>query len=474
MSLPMHSLPVRSVPRPALPGPVLLSLLTSAPGGLEAAERLSTSIGRHVAGSGSQLRFPLQVVPQPSGSDQPWCTQATWGVLIAAGGEDLLAATELLAHTRLANRTAVVAALNAYSDLLNAIAVAWRGLWAGRLIDTAPDPVRGLGHRLAARAQRGSEGSGEDPATSAVTSLLRSAAVSVRSTSDLLATHRDPGGAWRCPESGVLGDRAAVLGAAGELARLVVAQADALMHLKRQVQRAGMGAAQVTRRLGGLGALAADARQVRRVVPPPDPRLSGLGVARPALRPGSPVAALIDRLARVRRIAWELTVARRVPVTTLADIAASALDLQRYAQACGWPGCDRGPWERIRRGLGDLRTVTAPYAALRADVMVVRWLLATALRPEQARPVVQAALGRLPELAGWGAIAFGRAADDLYLTGSALRGHEVSDYPELAMAKLSGRIVLVPCDRVFAIRAAYADAGADSSGGECWSGAQVG
>jgi hypothetical protein len=67
----------------------------------------------------------------------------------------------------------------------------------------------------------------------------------------------------------------------------------------------------------------------------------------------------------------------------------------------------------------------------------------------------------LPELAEWGVRAFDRLTScELYLDGPALRGDEVSDHPDLVRAKLTGRLILAPHDRLVAVRAAYAEAAA--------------
>ena len=47
---------------------------------------------------------------------------------------------------------------------------------------------------------------------------------------------------------------------------------------------------------------------------------------------------------------------------------------------------------------------------------------------------------------------------DLYVLGTALRGDEVSEHPDLVRAKLAGRVVLAPCNRIAAVAAAYAAA----------------
>jgi hypothetical protein len=53
--------------------------------------------------------------------------------------------------------------------------------------------------------------------------------------------------------------------------------------------------------------------------------LAAMGVARPAVRSGDPVVELGDRLARLHRVAWQLTREERVGVCALADLSVAGV-----------------------------------------------------------------------------------------------------------------------------------------------------
>ncbi|MCW2601292.1 MAG: hypothetical protein JWM02_3121 [Frankiales bacterium] len=147
-------------------------------------------------------------------------------------------------------------------------------------------------------------------------------------------------------------------------------------HKDKQTQ--GGSVAVETRRLGGLfGA-----------------PLATLGVARPAVRSSDPVVEVGDRLARLHRMAWQLTGEERVGACTLADLAVAGVVVHDYAsQLLRGDAGSRLPADLgLRRGLArlqegrvawrlvhghvrQLRTTTPALVGLRADVVAVRELL---------------------------------------------------------------------------------------------------
>ncbi|HET8970299.1 MAG TPA: hypothetical protein VFN19_04500, partial [Candidatus Nanopelagicales bacterium] len=161
------------------------------------------------------------------------------------------------------------------------------------------------------------------------------------------------------------------------------------------------------------------------------------------------------RLLRVRLCAWELAEGRPLSAAGLAAIAAVAVELNRIAG----PAASRPlAWLRLRRGLSELHTVWPAPVLIVADLMAIRWLCRhtgqAAVDDE-----VRAALRQLPQLARWGAAAIaGSPRTELYISAHALRGDEVSERPELVRAKLAGRVVRAPYDRVAAVRDSYAEA----------------
>ncbi len=359
-------------------------------------------------------------------------------------------AAQLLGSGRLPSRAAAGEAMAAYAELVAAAGSVWRALWAGPV--APPPPAARLGRCLSTRPPRPAPGA----ASTAVATLWRSAAVSVRSAADLLATHRTPGGRWRSPESTALAGSDLLVAGSGRLAEVLLTVLAAGPDLLEQLGTHGIGAAATRRGLGGLTTLRVAARGCALVAPPLPTELATLGLARPTVARDLSVSALADRMTRVRRTAWELSTSSRVPVTSLAAIAGCAVDLCDYADSRAGRVL---PWRRLRRGLAELRTLTPPAPTLQADTAAVRWLLRSGVPTGTARPVVDAAIDRLPELARWGAAAFSRVPTaDLYVLGTALRGDEVSEHPDLVRAKLAGRVVLAPCNRIAAVAAAYAAA----------------
>lgn len=388
-------------------------------------------------------------------------TAGTWGALLAGAGADARLAVAVLDTGRLASRATMVDALTAVAELLAAVSAGWLTLW--RDAGPATGPAAALGRELAAVHGRTVHGCAvqRHDSRSAPASLLRTAARSVLSSADLVATHRSARGGPRSPEAALLTDDATLLGGSGELARLVLAVAQAGSVVSQHAAAAGVAAAQRRRMLPGLRGAAAAAAACAAGTPPLSPRLAGLGVASPSIRVEPSVAQLADRLQRLRRTAWRLAEVPDAAVVTLADLAVCATELNRFATAAGLPTSCDDTWRALARRLGELRTVAPPSAAVRSDVRAVRWLLRSVLAPEQARETVGGAVARLPELAGWNAATFDAlaGAGRLYLSGSALRGEEVTDHPDLVAIKLSGRAVLAPHDRVCAIADGYRRAG---------------
>lgn len=54
-----------------------------------------------------------------------------------------------------------------------------------------------------------------------------------------------------------------------------------------------------------------------------------------------------------------------------------------------------------------------------------------------------------------------RANDIVYVDAARLRGSEVTDHPDLAAAKLRGRLVPAPASRLSVVRALYAVAASE-------------
>jgi hypothetical protein len=287
--------------------------------------------------------------------------------------------------------------------------------------------------------------------------------VSVRSAADLLRTHREADGSWRSPESAALDETAEVLSAIGAVAYQVRLLASCCRELARQARGLGIGATILGRQLGDPAELIEAAERCCQVMPPLRGKIAALGLARPSVRPDLSTSQVADRLARLRRTAWVLSRQPHVPAGTLAEYATLAITLLECgpdAASRANPGATHHAWQVIADELREVRTASPSLAGVRGDVALVQWMVGRSDTRAACADAVRAARATLPELARWNAQSLARSASghELYLRAAALGGHEVSDCPELAAAKLADRIVPVPYDRLVRIAAAYATA----------------
>ncbi|MEO6821910.1 MAG: hypothetical protein ABI468_05495, partial [Candidatus Nanopelagicales bacterium] len=438
-------------------------------------------------------RSGLRLVSSPSSRTEcgpliaadPPTAGVTLGALLHDSGRLVQNGAELLGTTRLPSRSAAFAAVLALSDTLRACHELLEVLSCNRLrpeleqvgtnteVGANTDLLR-WGNRfesLLAPYGRRPVAVAVGPARdsrSALESTWCSAAVSVRSASDMLRTHRDTDGSWRSPESAALDETGEVLSAIGAVACQVRMLASCCRELARQARVFGIGATMVGRQLGDPGELIEVAQRCGEVMPPLRGQIAGLGLARPSVRLDLSTSQVAGRLARLRRTAWVLSRRTHVPAGTLADYATLAITLQESGPDAGSranPGSVHHAWQVIAHILRDVRTASRALAGVRGDVALVQWMLGRCDTQAACADAVRAARETLPELARWNAQSLARAATahELYLRAAALDGHEVSDCPELVAAKLADRIVPVPHDRLVRLAAAYATAAGASS-----------
>lgn len=286
----------------------------------------------------------------------------------------------------------------------------------------------------------------------------RAAAVAARSAADLLRTHREADGSWRAPESAALDRVSDVLPVVGALARLTRLLAGCSGELQAQCRYLGVGVVALSRHLPPAGELVGVAQRCVDLVESSAGPLAGpvaeLGVARPSLRGGAGTAQLPVRLTRLRRAAWALSHRHLTPAGTLVDFAALAVTLSQT----GAGHRDQAPaWRALAAQIGQLRTASPALAGVRGDVAVVCQAVRAGRLEPDAHAAVHRAVSHLPELARWNARSLARAAaaGQLYLRAGSLAGDEVSDHPELVVAKLADRVVPVPHARLVAIGAGY-------------------
>ena len=356
------------------------------------------------------------------------------------------------------------------------------GIRASRCADARDVAAVRLIDELATPGRR----SGVDvpPSASPAAEAWTAAACSVRAASDLLATHRDLDGAWRSPHAQVLDDPAARLTGFGDLAALVVPVAGAADQLGLRAGQAGIWWRDVERLVPQTRILLDVALEVRAVAGTPggDSLLRSMEVASPVVRTDDPVIELGDRLARLHRMAWQLTREQRVGVGTLADFAAVGVFVNEHANRllCHWArseaDSERPPtllrqvgaaWRVAHMHCRQLRTATPPLRGVRGDAFAVRALLERVIKraaEEQPHPssrryesVIFGGVRAFSDVAKWNSAVLEQldSTGQLYLPGRLLSGDEVSDHPALVEAKLANGLAVAPRERIEPLRSAY-------------------
>jgi len=325
--------------------------------------------------------------------------RAQYGELVRDAGRHILSASVELEAQQFATRAAAGHAVTAYLDLLHAL-----GRHGRQLVNPdvqlhrvdAVDPRDALGARLVDHlAHVGLRDLSQGKRRVGVAGSWAAAASSVRAASDLLSTHRDAHGGWRSPESAVLGDPGVRGAGFEELAAIAIPVASAGPPLSLRVGQAGydwQAVEGLVPEVGPLLEVALEARALNGLAG--FAPLAAMGVARPAVRSGDPVVELGDRLARLHRVAWQLTREERVGVCALADLSVAGVLVHDHAgrllrtrvgsdgpvdlsQRRGLARLDEGAasWRLVHLHLRQLRTTTPTSVELRADVVAVRQLL---------------------------------------------------------------------------------------------------
>ena len=320
------------------------------------------------------------------------------------------------------------------------------------------------------------------------------AARSMETATELLATHRDPEGAWRTPDSWVLDDPEARAASLAELADLAATVLAAEPHLGLRAGQAGLRWSEVAQALPDLSsarAAAADLLDRARSDGGGGTTFAELEVARPQPRTGDPLTELGDRVLRLRHHAWELTKQPLVGVATLTDFAAAGVIVHAHAAAylAGMaPGrinelptrsmlrraeARQTTWSLIHLQTRQLRTATPGVAIVRHDVLAIRDLckqvlpIDTEVRQEMGSPdgrdvraLVNGSIRAFSDVARWNGAVFDdlSGSDRLLVPSRTLTGDQVSDDPHLVAAKLHGRASAAPAERIEQLAMTYATA----------------
>jgi hypothetical protein len=212
-----------------------------------------------------------------------------------------------------------------------------------------------------------------------------------------------------------------------------------------------------------------------------------------------PILELGDRLLRLRRVAWQLTREQHVGISTLSDFAVAAVTFHAHAFAhlrpCGASplgdfGRDelgrrllvaRAAWSQVHMQSSEMRTATPCARVVRADTLAIRDLC-RALMPldpagdRRVKAELRATInggGRLfCEIAGFNARVLAQldATGQLYQSARNLTGAEVTQDPQLVVAKLRGEIVRVPRGQAENLMQSYESARTSTGAEEASSG----
>ena len=240
-----------------------------------------------------------------------------YGDLLQDASRHILAASVAVERDRFANRAAAEQAVSACRDLFHALGRHGTQLFgtdarvAGiRATGIASTPDRAALRLVDELATIGRRSLGVVPhSTDVAATSWATAAICVRAASDLLATHRGMDGVWRSPYGQILDEPSVRAVGFAEMAGLVIPVAEAATHLGLRTGQAGLSQRQVARLVPHLESLTDVAIEVRRLgtLSHGASGLTSLEVARPGVRLGDPVVELGDRLARLHRVAWQLT-----------------------------------------------------------------------------------------------------------------------------------------------------------------------
>jgi hypothetical protein len=321
-------------------------------------------------------------------------------------------------------------------------------------------------------------------------SLVR-ASQEVRAAADLIATHVDIVARARTPEASRLFDPDLREDAVLTLARL---SADAgRLRESLELRLYELAQQQPTRTLPSppdTDALIEVAEGVQFAAVASErsdtPGLLSLGLARPPIRRESAADELSDRIARLRRVAWELPDRQHVGVATLSDYAALGVithahaivtlesvahedDVSRKHLLVPYRHAHR-QWLSIRRQLVPMRSAVPAIQGVRADVLAAKRLLETMapipaessartvmkLEPSTVETVLDAARP-MSEIAEWNAAVMKQLAShqDLLIRARALPGEELSEQIELAGRALADGFVPIPAHLVGNVERAY-------------------
>lgn len=320
-------------------------------------------------------------------------------------------------------------------------------------------------------------------------------ALALRAAADLVGTHFSTDGRPRSPDAAEATTATFDAGLVdlGHLAVAALAHEDPLA--LRAIQ-AGVPRTIVARQLSGFGAPADAARELSiQGAGRPETLLDSLGQTQRRVRTDDPATELSDRMVRLRQAVWAL-------IADCSDVLPSlrltaGLGVAVHAHAAAFHGADiTAPdaggttgagalvahgraWQRLHQALSRFAVLAPPSTSIRDDAVAAARLLGELAPLDIARdraPIaaadryVGAALNGAVQVMADIAVHEGAAFDRLsragllHIPARALPRDLVTDYPDVAAARLNGRTVPAPREILQAVAGMYTEVAAHPIG----------
>lgn len=312
-------------------------------------------------------------------------------------------------------------------------------------------------------------------------------ALALRAAADLVGTHFSADGRPRSPDAAEATTATFDAGLVdlGHFAAAALAHEDPLA--LRAIQ-AGVPRTIVTRQLPGFEAPTDAARKLStQGAGRPETLLNSLGQTQIRVRTDDPATELSDRMVRLRQGVWNLAADHSDVLPSLRLTA--GLGVAVHAHAAAFHGADiTAPdaggttgsgalvahgraWQRLHQALSRFAVLAPPSTSIRDDAVAAARLLgelAPLDAPRDRAPIATAdrhigaalngAVQVMADIAVHEGAAFDRLsrAGLLHIPARALPRDLVTDHPDIAAARLSGRTVPAPSETVRAVAAMYA------------------
>ncbi|WP_146819095.1 hypothetical protein [Actinotalea fermentans] len=311
-------------------------------------------------------------------------------------------------------------------------------------------------------------------------------ALALRAAADLVGTHFSTDGRPRSPDAAEVTTATFDAGLVdlGHVAVAALAHEDPLA--LRAIQ-AGVPRSTVARQLPGLETLAHAARELAAKGPGrPHLLLDDLGQTRIRVRTDDPATELSDRMVRLRQAVWTLIADRSDVLPSLRLTAGLGVAVHAHAAVFHGadltapdPGGTTGPgalvahgraWQRLHQALSRFAVLAPPSTSIRDDAVAAARLLSelapldaprghvpVAAADRHVGAVLNGAVQVMADIAVHEGAAFDRLsrAGLLHIPARALPRDVVTDYPDVAAARLNGRTVPAPAEALRVVAAMY-------------------